>query len=94
MLPLPVLYAFLMPLLPIMIPPVGKSGAGMYFIRSSIDMSGLSIKATEASIASPKLCGGMFVAIPTAIPSAPFTRRFGYLAGSTTGCILVSSKFG
>ena len=26
---------------------------------------------------SPRLCGGMDVAIPTAIPLEPFTRRFG-----------------
>ncbi len=27
----------------------------------------------------------MFVLIPTAIPEAPFTRRFGTFAGRTTG---------
>ena len=34
---------------------------------------------------SPRLCGGMFVAMPTAMPPAPLTRRFGYFAGSTLG---------
>ena len=28
----------------------------------------------------------MFVAMPTAMPLAPFTSRFGYEAGSTSGC--------
>ena len=40
------------------------------------------------------LAGGMLVAIPTAIPSAPFTKRFGTLTGSTAGSFSVSSKFG
>ena len=30
-------------------------------------------------------CGGMFVAIPTAIPAEPFTSRFGKRDGSTVG---------
>ena len=36
----------------------------------------------------------MFVAIPTAIPEAPFTIRLGSLAGSTTGSFKEPSKFG
>ena len=43
---------------------------------------------------SLKLCGGILVAIPTAIPEVPFTRRFGNLDGSTVGSFSVSSKFG
>ena len=43
---------------------------------------------------SAKLCGGMFVAIPTAIPSEPLTKMLGILDGRTTGCISVSSKLG
>ena len=39
-----------------------------------------------ASITSRRLCGGMFVAIPTAMPPPPFTNRFGKRAGSTDGC--------
>ena len=35
----------------------------------------------DASSDSVRLCGGILVAIPTAIPDAPFTRRFGILAG-------------
>mgnify|MGYP000105088237 CR=1 FL=1 len=49
---------------------------------------------TTASITSLKLWGGIFVAIPTAIPEVPFTKRFGNLDGSTTGSFSVSSKFG
>ena len=44
-----------------------------------------------ASIISPKLWGGILVAIPTAIPPAPFTKRFGYWDGKTEGSISVSS---
>ena len=36
----------------------------------------------------------MLVAIPTAIPVVPLTRRLGYLEGSTVGSFSVSSKFG
>ena len=34
---------------------------------------------------SPRLCGGMFVAMPTAMPAEPLTSRFGKRAGSTSG---------
>ena len=37
--------------------------------------------ATNPSTISPKLCGGMFVAIPTAMPEAPLTRRLGMRDG-------------
>ena len=33
----------------------------------------------QASITSPRLCGGMLVAMPTAMPPAPLTSRFGNL---------------
>jgi len=36
----------------------------------------------------------MLVAIPTAIPDVPFTKRLGYLDGRTVGSFSVSSKFG
>ena len=45
----------------------------------------------QALITSVRLWGGMFVAIPTAIPAAPLTRRFGTLAGRTTGSCSDSS---
>ena len=72
-------------------PPVGKSGPGIYFISSFNLISLFSINAIVPLIISPKLCGGILVAIPTAIPPAPFTRRFGYWAGNTSGSFSVSS---
>ena len=74
-----------------MTPPVGKSGPGICFINSLILTSLFSIKANVPSIISPKLCGGMLVAIPTAIPPAPFTSKLGYWAGKTVGSFSVSS---
>ena len=59
---------------------------------SSVSAAGLSIISTKASIVSERLCGGIFVAIPTAIPSDPFTKRFGKTAGRTAGSLSVSSK--
>src|SRR5258705_250185 len=53
-----------MPCRPRIMPPVGKSGPGTMPMRSSIDSPGSSISATQASTTSPRLCGGMFVAIP------------------------------
>ena len=47
-----------------------------------------------ASMASPRLCGGMLVAMPTAMPAEPLTKRFGKREGITEGCISVSSKLG
>ena len=93
-LPLPVLYACLIPAVPIMVAPVGKSGPGRYAISSSMDMSLLSMRATYASMTSPRLWGGTFVAMPTAMPLLPFTSRLGKRLGSTVGCTSVSSKLG
>ena len=76
---------------PIINPPVGKSGPGISFINSGIFISLLLINAKVPSIISPKLCGGMLVAIPTAIPPAPLTNKFGYCAGSISGSFSVSS---
>ena len=83
-----------MPPIPSMVAPVGKSGPFTCFIRSSVVALGLSMSATVASIISTRLCGGIFVAIPTAIPSDPLTKRLGQTAGSTVGSSIVSSKFG
>jgi hypothetical protein len=47
------------------------------FIRSSIDSFGFFIKLTLAFNTSVKLWGGIFVAMPTAIPEDPFTNRLG-----------------
>ncbi len=59
--------------------------AGTIAIRSSMLRAGSPISATQASITSPRLCGGMLVAMPTAMPPAPLTSRLGKRAGSTTG---------
>ncbi|MNU01975.1 hypothetical protein D3C72_2455400 [compost metagenome] len=68
-----------------MMPAVGKSGPGSTVIRSSVSASGFSISIRTASITSPRLCVGMFVAMPTAMPLPPLTSRFGNRAGSTVG---------
>ena len=47
--------------------------------------------ATTASITSPRLCGGMLVAMPTAIPVEPLTSRLGTLVGRTVGSSSFSS---
>ena len=98
-LPRPVLYASSIPLVPRISAPVGKSGPFTISRISSIVVSSLSaiwssMIWTTAEITSRRLCGGIFVAIPTAIPDVPFTRRFGNLDGSTVGSFSVSSKFG
>ena len=80
-----------MPSVPMMTAPVGKSGPGMTCMSSSTEMSGLSMKAQVASTVSARLCGGMLVAIPTAMPEEPFTSRLGKRAGSTSGSARDSS---
>ena len=74
-----------MPLSPRITPPVGKSGPFMCCIRPGVSMSGFSMKAIVAAIVSLRLCGGMFVAMPTAMPLEPLTSRFGKRAGRTCG---------
>jgi len=39
-------------------------------------MSALSICAQMPSTTSPRLCGAMFVAMPTAMPVPPLTMRW------------------
>ena len=68
-----------------MTPPVGKSGPFMCCINPTTSMSGFSMKAIVAAIVSFRLCGGMFVAMPTAMPDEPLTSRFGNRAGRTSG---------
>ena len=50
--------------------------------------------AATAEAISRKLCGGIFVAIPTAIPEEPFASKKGNFAGKTVGSTVDSSKFG
>ena len=64
-----------MPARPRMSAPVGKSGPGMILMRSSMPSAGSSISAMQASMTSPRLCGGMLVAMPTAMPPAPFDQQ-------------------
>ncbi|CAM5565929.1 hypothetical protein RLIN73S_03807 [Rhodanobacter lindaniclasticus] len=52
---------------------------------------GSSINAIVAAITSLRLCGGMFVAMPTAMPAEPFTSRFGTRVGNTSGSCSLSS---
>ena len=44
------------------------------------------------SQSSERFCGGMLVAMPTAIPEAPLTSMLGSLAGMTTGSRKLLSK--
>ena len=81
-LPRPVRYASSQPFVPRITAPVGKSGALMIGSISSISVSLssstlLSMIFITPSTTSLKLCGGILVAIPTAIPVVPFTSRFG-----------------
>ena len=80
-----------MPARPLIIAAVGKSGPGIISMISSISNSGLSTNAKQALTTSVRLCGGMLVAIPTAIPEDPLTSKLGILEGKTTGANSVSS---
>ena len=68
-----------------MVAPVGKSGAGTISISSSMVASGLRSRCRQASTTSLRLCGGMLVAIATAMPVLPLISRFGIRAGNTSG---------
>ena len=83
-----------MPLRPTMMPLVGKSGPVTCCMRSLSVASGFSSTHTQALMTSVRLCGGIFVAMPTAMPELPLTSRFGKRHGSTRGSRRVSSKFG
>ena len=76
------------------VPPVGKSGPGMWASRSAVLASGLAIRWMAASHTSPALCGGMLVAMPTAMPAAPLASRFGNAPGSTVGSFSTPSYVG
>ena len=54
-------------------------------IISSVLNSGFLIFETSASQTSVKLWGGMFVAIPTAIPEAPLRIKVGSFPGKSSG---------
>ena len=52
----------------------------------------LSISKRQASITSQRLCGAIFVAIPTAIHIVPLHKWFGNFVGKTIGSFNVPSK--
>ena len=54
-------------------------------------MAELSITAFIASTTSERLCGGILVAMPTAMPEEPLIIRFGIFAGKTVGSVKDSS---
>ena len=70
---------------------VGKSGPCTTSIRSSTELSGASMSMSRASDSSLRLCGGMFVAMPTAMPEEPFSNKLGTFVGRTTGSASVLS---
>ncbi len=89
--PRPVLYACGMPLLPYRNPPVGKSGPCTCFSTSASPAFGFLTSSIAAFTTSVRLCGGMLVAMPTAMPLDPFTIRLGMRVGSTVGSKVDSS---
>ncbi len=93
--PRPVRYASAMPSVPTISAPVGKSGPCTRSIAaassSSALASGFSRNQMTALATSRRLCGGMLVAIPTAIPDEPLTSRFGMRDGSTVGSVVLLS---
>ena len=93
----------IIPSMPWILAPVGKSGPFTCCMYSSIEIDGMPsdpssrIRSTwrlTAPATSVRLCGGMRVAIPTAIPSLPLSKRFGRREGRTVGSCSESSKLG
>ena len=74
-----------------MMPAVGKSGPGTCCMSAASVTSPSSSTARQALMISVRLCGGMFVAMPTAMPEEPLTSRFGKRAGMTVGSVSLSS---
>ncbi len=83
-----------MPLRPMIMPLVGKSGPLICSIRSASVASGLSSTQMQALMTSRRLWGGILVAMPTAMPEEPLTSRLGKREGSTRGSFRLSSKLG
>ncbi len=82
-------YICSIPVVPTIKAPVGKSGPRTFSSSasssSSRDALGLRSAHCTPSATSPRLCGGMLVAIPTAIPAEPLTSRLGNRLGSSSG---------
>ena len=91
-LPFPVLISSLQPDLPIIYPPVGKSGPFMIEYKSLFSLISFLIILMLASNNSNGLCGNILVDIPTAIPEAPLVIATGNAAGNTLGSFSVLSK--
>ncbi len=75
------------------IPPLGKSGPCMTLIISRIVGFGrlFFIIKEIAAPTSTRLWVGIFVAIPTAMPEVPLTKRLGKRAGKHMGSSLSPS---
>ncbi len=89
--PRPPLYAATISCAPLMMPAVGKSGPGTICISPASEMDGSSSTARQALTISVRLCGGILVAMPTAMPDEPFSSRLGTRVGSTEGSCSDSS---
>ena len=87
--PRPVRYASSIPWRPTISALVGKSGpltiVKSFSNKSFGSASGFSSDQTTPSTTSFKLWGGILVAIPTAMPALPLTKRFGKRLGRTVG---------
>ena len=87
--PRPVRYASSIPWRPTTKPLVGKSGPftnpSNAPSNSELLASGCSRDHCTPRQTSVRLCGGIFVAIPTAIPALPLTKRLGKRLGKTVG---------
>jgi hypothetical protein len=60
-------------------------GAGHVVQKRVVARIGRLDQVRRRRSSSSRLCGGMFVAMPTAIPLDPLASRFGKVAGSTSG---------
>ena len=60
-----------------MIPAVGKSGAGTMLDQLVDRELGVVEQREAASMISVRLCGGMLVAMPTAMPDEPLIEQVG-----------------
>ena len=66
-------------------PPPGKSGPGNTSISSSRPAFGFLSAICRAATTSLRLCEGISVAMPTAMPLAPLSSTNGSRAGSSFG---------
>ena len=65
--------------------PAGDDSVIAAVSRSGLAGRGGGANLAIASISSLTLCGGIDVAMPTAMPCAPLACKFGNAPGSTTG---------